>query len=1047
MIYFMYMWMALAGSSVGNSTVPDVEETAQCSLQCSCHVQTHTLSVMCASENNQVNNSAVSLNITHNDSSVQVYPCDINVNSSAMCGDKNMTECHYIEHLIVDEQALDCANLSKLVNLQSIKLMRTTATVFMDPPVNVTQEASYNYSDFKASEEHLLVNETRRDDDDNQTSIIASIGSRLSELHNLTRLDSAADAIGDLSAICTIQQANITALDLSHNRITDFPDAIGCLHNLQRLDVSYNLVESVDGLLTSPHLADVRYFNLSHNLVQTLPRGVFHLLTRLVHLDLSYNLLRSLESGTFACHMGNVEMLSLAGNQIVSLAKYTFTGLSSLQHLDLSHNQLDSVHGEPFIHANPNRDCHLYDLDTNNSNKLENTSTWTNFQTIDLSYNNIVMIDKTWFHSAISNIRVIMLGHNKIKHFPRYGLERLPRLERLSLDHNKLFWLDVGTFTSRTLKYINLSHNKLKKIISMTFLFLPDIQLVDLSHNELNFIYKVAFYKSCKHDQHFQVDLSHNYLTEDVTWALVTSFRHLTATQCVVDLIVRNNLLNGILGNAKHLYERHIRLMDATYFNVWDHVTIDLQENPLKCTCDLINDVTLLAETRRLFLGNMSNTHHLAFWDDIQCLSTQQTQKISVTEAMDTMMCSSLLQCPYECTCYFDKVTIVNCTRRSLVAIPYDLPPGVKKVYMSENYIMELEDGPYLNNITYLDLSANALIDIEPESLLRFAPTSTLLFHSNVLSQIPHTISRFEKSGHVTLRGNPISCDCENWWFVDWMANHTDTIVDFDNITCDNGKHIMEELDPAVVMSFCKSEASFARGRSVSVLYASLTAALCIGVLSLIIVTLVIHSRRRILPVLMNRLSWYRLNLEHETTKEKLMLWYSPLDEDWVTNNLLEPLRSNLPIHTLCPYHQCLIQDDNDDSDMISDNHECVVKSVQSSKCVVVVLSENFIATEWSSFEEWQHHEKPHFLFENQHTPIMFLSIEALKLTDYPNICDVIKRHTLYDISEMMWLESLLDNISSMVTSPENTMVTSAENTCDMDWTDDESLSLREDKY
>jgi hypothetical protein len=351
---------------------------------------------------------------------------------------------------------------------------------------------------------------------------------------------------------------------------------------------------------------------------------------------------------------------------------------------------------------------------------------------------------------------------------------------------------------------------------------------------------------------------------------------------------------------------------------------------------------------------------------------------------------------------------------------------------------MEIEDGAYLNNITYLDLSLNALIDIEPESLLRLSPSATLLLHSNVLSQIPDTISRFEKTGHVTLRSNPISCDCENWWFVDWMTNNTDAIADFDNITCDNGKHILE-LDPVVVMSYCKSESSYLKGRSVSVLYASLTAALSIGVLSLIIVTLVIHSRRRILPVIMNRLSWYRLNLEHETTKDKLMLWYSPLDEDWVTNNLIDSFRSNLPIYDLCPYHQCLVQDDGEDADIISENQDCIVQSFNSAKCIVIVLSDNFIATEWSAFEEWQHHDKPQFLFDNQHTSIMFLSIEAMKLTDYPDICDVIKQHALYDVSEMIWLESLLDNITSMVTSHENV--------CDVDWTDEECLSARDEKY
>ncbi|KAK2163638.1 hypothetical protein LSH36_76g06007 [Paralvinella palmiformis] len=903
-----------------------------------------------------------------------------------------------VTSIVVDECALGCFDLSPLVAVRSVRL-------------------TLNVGDASES--------TRFDADrtavQNVTDVRSYITDHLRALSAPVRLDLSNNNITELSSVCGAENSPFSDVDLSNNRISTFClEALQCLTRLDRLDFSGNLLADVGARPTAPYPADIRYLDLSHNVIRELPAGVLSFLGNLISLDLGYNLLTTIRSKTFACHLGRIEALSLAGNQILTLAESAFTGLSNLRQLNLSRNELTSVEGASFLHVDLADDCPQSPspppaIDNDTFDAVNGSTTWSQLDTIDLSRNNITLVDKSWFHSAISMSRVILLGHNRIRHFPRYGLERLPRLERLSLNDNALYWLDVGTFTSRTLRHIDLSRNRLKKIISMTFLFLPDIETVDLSHNELNFIYRVAFYKSCQHDQRFRVNLAHNYLTEDVTWALVTSFRHLIATQCVVELDVRHNLLGGILGNVKHVYGRHLRLMDAAYFAVWDHVTLDIRDNPMTCDCDLANDVTLLTETGKMFAGNISNAHHLNFWREARCRTEQRPEMTDLDEAIGHLTCTSLLQCPYECTCYFDRVTVVNCTRRSLIAIPYDLPPGEKRVYMSENYIMEIEDGPYLNNITYMDLSSNALIEIEHESLLRLSPSATLLLHNNVLGEIPPSIARFGENGRVTLRGNPISCACENWWLVDWLKNHSDVVVDFANVTCDNGKHLTE-LDRVVVMSACERSGSLLRGRSVSVLYASLAAALGLGFLCLILVTLAIHSRRRILPVLMSRLSWYRLNLEQrrDSSRDEIVLWYSPLDEHWVRDNVVEAFRRSMPLNAVCPYHQCLVQDDPPDGGGVVDGPEYTPRSLASAKCVVVVLSENFLATEWPSFEDWQDEGMANSLLDSRNASMFFLAMEPVKLADHQHLCDSIKLHAYYDITELMWLESLIDAISSL---------------------------------
>ena len=58
-------------------------------------------------------------------------------------------------------------------------------------------------------------------------------------------------------------------------------------------------------------------------------------------------------------------------------------------------------------------------------------------------FENITDIDEnqTTFHicfpqSAISSVRVLLLGHNRIHNLPRYGIEMLPNVRTIDLNHN-----------------------------------------------------------------------------------------------------------------------------------------------------------------------------------------------------------------------------------------------------------------------------------------------------------------------------------------------------------------------------------------------------------------------------------------------------------------------------------------------------------------------------------------------------------------------------------------------------------------------------------
>jgi len=64
-------------------------------------------------------------------------------------------------------------------------------------------------------------------------------------------------------------------------------------------------------------------------------------------------------------------------------------------------------------------------------------------------------------------------------------VDSLKQLVHVNLAYNDIVWLDVGAFSSTSLRHVNLSHNALRKLISMTFLYLPNAEHIDLSYNQV----------------------------------------------------------------------------------------------------------------------------------------------------------------------------------------------------------------------------------------------------------------------------------------------------------------------------------------------------------------------------------------------------------------------------------------------------------------------------------------------------------------------------------------------------------------------------------
>ena len=132
---------------------------------------------------------------------------------------------------------------------------------------------------------------------------------------------------------------NLASLDLSANQLTELTaDALAGLPALTQLSLSQNRLTAVHPAAFANASASVLILDLSHNRLSSLPTTLRHL-TRLQTLDLSHNLVSDLSNSPLS-GMAALWRLQMAGNQISRVPPDFFASLTALQVLDLSANRL-----------------------------------------------------------------------------------------------------------------------------------------------------------------------------------------------------------------------------------------------------------------------------------------------------------------------------------------------------------------------------------------------------------------------------------------------------------------------------------------------------------------------------------------------------------------------------------------------------------------------------------------------------------------------------------------------------------------------------------
>ncbi|TUG88273.1 PH domain leucine-rich repeat-containing protein phosphatase 2 [Bagarius yarrelli] len=310
----------------------------------------------------------------------------------------------------------------------------------------------------------------------------------LSELNlSCNGLDSVPACIGNLQSLQT--------LSLDGNHLSSLPDELGDLAQLCSLGLSFNMFPHIPGVLE--RLSAVDRLLMAGNQVKALELSSLLRMSHIKSIDLRLNGLCHVKSETLEpikqliqldlrdnkltdldlSAACNLDTLHCERNQLEALTLSGFT----LRSLYASNNRLSTIS----IYPVPNQLTHM-DVSWN---VVEHLPDWVcdsrKLEMLDVSHNLLSELPARLLGGL--SLRKLLLGWNSLQRVPEF-LDHIP-LEFFDLQHNKLTELPESFFSKTlNLKYLNVSANALEAIppSSQTEESLSTLQELYLTRNNLN---------------------------------------------------------------------------------------------------------------------------------------------------------------------------------------------------------------------------------------------------------------------------------------------------------------------------------------------------------------------------------------------------------------------------------------------------------------------------------------------------------------------------------------------------------------------------------
>ena len=627
--------------------------------------------------------------------------------------------------------------------------------------------------------------------------------------------------------------------------------------------------------------------------------------------DLSFNNIEDLSTHEFK---GLLNKLTLEGNGLKAIGPRCFRSLKGIHVINLSKNKLNDLPSQLF-----------QGLDS----LLE----------LRLDHNNISVLPSQLFKN-LTQIKRIDLEGNKLSYVSKELFNKLKFCEILNLNDNQITLVDDDAFPtdSSSLQTINLQNNKITRI-PFSLLMQRHATEVDLSFNQLTF----EDLKNLIQEIDLNTFLYHHRDTASSTQlALQESFNHISFA---------NNKFSTI----------NIETLNTTERVVFEYLLqvyrIDMTGNPLECDCKILH----LARWLRVLMQKYPRILNVQFqtWKCADPSELKDKPILSVDE--DEFKCQrNLKNCPQRCLCYVrasDKTVVIDCQGRNLTDFPPRVPSGNIVLHAENNNIREIPSYPYLENITALYLTGNNIHVLNESTVKRLTRTKILFIDSNKLTSLPRNIENINFTV-LALNHNFFKCDCTTKWIKYFLKREATRIKNMENVLCNSenaqGKAMYSLPDDEFVCKNPEEDSTTKPSTTMETEYKII--ALTLGgslILTFIVFFLVFKYRGEMKVFLFTHFNWHPFDRVDDSDPSKIydaFVSYSGSDCHWVLNTLGHRLENHDP-----PYRLCVHDRDFLVGVSIQEN---IFNSVDQSKRMIMVLSNNFLKSEWCLLEFRAAHRK-----------------------------------------------------------------------------------------
>ncbi|KAJ6637234.1 Protein toll [Pseudolycoriella hygida] len=701
--------------------------------------------------------------------------------------------------------------------------------------------------------------------------------------------------------------AKLENLILYRNQITEVnEDAFSQVPNLKKLDLGRNIIVRLHKYSFSK-CVELNVLKLNGNRLSTLPDGIFEKQKKLEILYLNANRLESITKETFE-GLDSLIVLNLELNNFKYISEDVFQNIPRLRRIQFGNSKIQIPRNIFAHHVNL---TYVDLLKVNVTNGLNVT----NLERLVIKSSEVMTI------SGLSKVKYLKINESVIRSLDENTFQNQSHMISLDLSSNNLTNLPDRLFRDlKNLKWLHLHHNSLANISENIFKYLENLTSIDLSYNCLTIIPPHAFAYS-KHLK--SVNLANNRFTK-IPYNLMK-----------IDNLHELNLESNEISSVKYNELRSTNI----FLNSTSSLQINLDNNPLKCDCTMYEFL--------LEKGKVANVFNNL------CLYDEHTLKICATRKLF----SDIWNCPNGCECLQRKKEDggeikLLCAGKGLQKVPEIFSDNVTSLELDirNNNLTELPKLRTNSQIVVIRASNNQITEIESDNL---PPNLRVLDVSdNNIQRISANFLNYLKNHEsleiISLNGNPFLCRCSNdsELFIAVAKEHN-SLIDLQDVKCNisNSSHpllngLLERH--CLAKSFESTENSYLSLMqmcivlSVLSILGGITGILCYKYKQFIKVWLYAHNAC---------LWWVDEEYLDRHKKYDAFISYSQFDCDFAYKLIikLENGENANRKFSLCVHERNFIP-----GQLIA---QSIAESVENSRRTIIILSSNFIKSEWAMHE------------------------------------------------------------------------------------------------